>query len=217
MMQPTQLSYTPVTQAANNIALSQTPGAAGNLTLAGALAAAGVIPDLSLGYIVAFTSGGDLSGRTFTITGTDADGKAQSEAVTGPSGATVVSTKFYRTIASIAVDAACGAALTVGTVNTTLSAVTPTQPVGMSEPYTSMTAHVTGTINFTLQKASERVNATPSQTPNWRTLQAAGAVDVEALQTGPIGALRGQINTYTNGATIRFNILQTGFGRLGST
>lgn len=207
MMKPKRVAFTLVTQAADNIALSQTPGAAGNLVLNGALAVGGVIPKQSLGYIVGITSAGNLSARTFTFTGTDPDGKAQTEALVGPNANTVVTTKFWRSISSIAIDAAAGAALTVGTANTTLSAATPTYAVSMHEPYTTVTADISNTINFTIQKCSERPTA--GETPNWRTLQAAGAVDVEVVQTGPIGAVRAQINSYTNGATIALSILQS--------
>ena len=48
------------------------------------------------------TSTQDQSDSVFTITGTDADGKAQTEAVTGPgSGATVESTKYFLTVSNI--------------------------------------------------------------------------------------------------------------------
>lgn len=46
----------------------------------------------------------DQSDSTFTVTGTDADGRTQSEAITGPtSGATVESTKYFLTVTSVAI------------------------------------------------------------------------------------------------------------------
>lgn len=211
MMKPKRVAFTPVTGAADNIALSQTPAGAVNVTLNGALAVGGVIPDLLLGYIVSFSSTSDISTRTFLITGFDQDNHAQTETVTGPNNATVVSAKFWRQITTIAISGAAAGAITIGTPNTTLCAVTPTYCVDSGEPYTSVTADIGGTINFTLQKCSERPTA--GETPNWRTLQAAGAIDVEAAQVGPIGAVRAQINTYTNTATLALSILQTRLAR----
>lgn len=211
MMKPKRVSFTLATQAANNIATSQTPGAAGALTLNGALCSGGVLPDLSLGYIIGIGCAGADAGRTFTVTGTDQNGKAQTETIAGANIGTTASTKFWRSISSITVDAATAGAIVVGTVNTTLSAATSTYCVDMYETYTSVTADIGGTINFTLQKCSERPTA--GETPNWRTLQAAGTVDVEALQTGAIGAVRAQINSYTNGATIALAIAQSSRAR----
>lgn len=207
-MKPKRLSYTPVTGATNNIATSQTPGAAGNLTLDGALASGGVIPQQTLGYIISQTSVSDESGKTILITGTNADNAAQTETVTcAGAGLTVVSTKYFRSITSIYVSAATTGAITVGTPNTTLCAVTPTFPVDINKNYTTVACDIGGTINFTPQKCYERPTA--GETPNWITLQAAGAVDVQTTVTGPVGAVRVQINSYTNNATLAFSILQS--------
>lgn len=207
MMKPKRVAFTPVTGTTSNICASQTPGAAGNLTLAGALAVGGVIPQQTLAYMISFTGGSNESDKTFLITGTDADNNAQTETVTGPNANTVVSTKFFRSITSIRASAATTGAITVGTPNATSCAVTPTYCVDMNATYTAVTVDVGGTINFTIQKCSERPTA--GETPNWRTLQAAGAVDIEVLQTGGIGAVRVLISSYTNTATLAASIIQS--------
>lgn len=206
-IRPKRVTYTPVTQAADNIALTQTPGAAGNLVLNGALAAAGVIPALSLAYKVGFTSAGNLSARTFTITGTDADGNPQTEALAGPNANTVVTTKYWKSIASIAIDAAAGAALTVGTVNTVDSAVTQTFCLDIYEKDTSIAADISGTINYDVQKCFERPTA--GEVPNWLAGGLTGqTADANTAYTSPTGATRVRINSYTNGATLALSILQ---------
>jgi len=207
MMKPKRVAFTPVTGTTSNICASQTPGAAGNLTLNGALAVGGVIPQQTLAYMVTITGGSNESGKTFLITGTDADNNAQTETVTGPNATTVVSTKFFRSITSIYASAGTAGAITVGTPNATSCAVTPTYCVDMNATYTDVTVDVGGTINFTIQKCSERPTA--GETPNWRTLQAAGAVDIEVLQTGGIGAVRVLISSYTNTATLAASIIQS--------
>lgn len=50
------------------------------------------------------------SAKTFTITGTDAAGNAQTNAIAGPNGvATVTSTKYFKTVTSVTVSATTGA------------------------------------------------------------------------------------------------------------
>lgn len=206
MMKPKRVSFTPVTGAANNIATSQTPTT--GFTLNGALCSGGVLPEQTLGYIVVLTTAADETAtpKTITITGTSQDGKAQTENVTAPNATTAASTKFYKSVSSITCSVGFLGAATVGTSNATLCAATPTYCVDMGAEYTTLAADIGGTINFTLQKCYERPTA--GETPNWITAQAAGAVDVQTLITGPVGAARGQINSYTNGATFAMSILQ---------
>ena len=87
------------------IAALQTLGGAGNMTLTGAAATFG---GTGSSQKVSLTSGGNISAVTFTITGTDSKGAAQSEELTGPNANTVFSTKFYNTVTQIAADAAVG-------------------------------------------------------------------------------------------------------------
>lgn len=55
-------------------------------------------------------SANSKSGITFTLTGTDADGRPQTEAVTGPgASATVESLKYFKTLSTIAVSGTLGA------------------------------------------------------------------------------------------------------------
>lgn len=208
MMRPKRVSFTLATPAANSIATSQTPGAAGNLTLDGALASGGVIPDLSLGYIISITSAGNISARTFTVTGFDQDNKAQTESITGPNATTVVSTKFWRRITTIAIDAAAGSALTVGTANTTLSARTPTYAIDIYEPNTSIAVDISGTINYDVKKAFERWTASDI-TPNWVAGGLTGqTADGNTAYTGSTALVAGFINSYSNGATFAMQIAQ---------
>ena len=91
--------------ATTTIAALQTLGGAGNMTLA---AAAATFGGTGSSQKVSLTSGGNISAVTFTITGTDSKGAAQSEELTGPNANTVFSTKFYNTVTQIAADAAVG-------------------------------------------------------------------------------------------------------------
>lgn len=113
---PDGKSIMPIGFIRNGIAQSQTPGAAGNLTLNGSQVSAGVFTATHLGgWLISFFSAGNDSGRTLTITGINAvTGLADTEAVVGPNANIVVSTKYWSSVSQIAIDAAAAAALEVG-------------------------------------------------------------------------------------------------------
>tara|TARA_R100000231_G_scaffold139352_1_gene120300 strand:+ start:839 stop:2725 length:1887 start_codon:yes stop_codon:yes gene_type:complete len=119
----------------DGVCASQTPSGSGNLTINGALASSGSVNFTTAASEqprqVTFFGTGDESGKTFTITGTDFLGAAQTEEVTGPNNTTVSSTKYFNTITQIAVSAGTAAAIEVGsgtglfrTSNPTMSGVT---------------------------------------------------------------------------------------------
>lgn len=113
-MQPIVTTKQLTAAAATNICLSQTPGAASNLTLNGALVASGVAT-LDTGRRVGITSAGNDSARTFTVYGTMESGVVITEAVTGANIGVASTLQDYKTVTRIAVDAATAGAVTVGT------------------------------------------------------------------------------------------------------
>lgn len=72
-----------------------------NLVLGGALASSGSVTFV-YGRLVTITSGGNDSGFDFTVTGTNVDGDAQTEAITGANAGVATGTKFFKTITQIA-------------------------------------------------------------------------------------------------------------------
>ncbi len=106
----------------DGISLSQTPLGAGNLTITGALATAGVAT-MDVARRVLITAAADESGKTFTIYGTDRYGNTQSEVVTGPNATTVNSVLDYKTVTRIAVSAATTGAVKAGTSQVAGSAI----------------------------------------------------------------------------------------------
>ncbi len=64
---------------------------------------------------VTIKAGGDESGKKFTVTGTDSEDATLIEAITGPNAATVTTTNSFKTVTSVAVDAATAGAVEVGT------------------------------------------------------------------------------------------------------
>ena len=82
--------YSASAQVANNAAL----------TLGGALADSGSVTNSS-GRITEITSGGDDSGISFTVVGTDVTGTALTESITGADTGAATGSKFFKTITSI--------------------------------------------------------------------------------------------------------------------
>ncbi len=206
-IKPKRVAFAPVTQSATNILQAVTPGAAGALTLNGALISGGVLPTQTLAYILLLTTAANDSAKTITITGVASDGST-TETVSLPNATTGFSAKAWFSISSITVSAALIGNLSIGTANATLSAYSAPIPVDVYSSYTQLAVDISGTINFTVQKCYEMLNR--GETPNWITAQAAGAIDVQTLLTGPVSAVRLQINSYTNTATIAMSVLQTG-------
>lgn len=115
MSNPTAVTLQLDTSDADGICQSQTPLAAGSLTINGALSSGGVAT-MDAARRVLIGSNADDSGHTFTITGTDRYSNAQSEDLAGPaSPATVYTVLDYLTVTAVAVDAATAGAITVGT------------------------------------------------------------------------------------------------------
>ena len=117
IVSPKSKTLVPDTTSADNdsIAASQTPSGAGNLTLAGT---ASSFAPAGVGLFVTVTGDGgtNLTGVTFTITGTNALGITATEDLNGPNGAaTVTSTLKYNTVTQIAVSGGTTTAVRAGT------------------------------------------------------------------------------------------------------
>ena len=84
------------------IAALQTLGGAGNMTLTGSSVNDGSNMDTT----VTLTSTGNISGVTFTVTGTDASGSTITEDITGPNNTTVTGSTKFLTVTQIAADGA---------------------------------------------------------------------------------------------------------------
>ena len=93
----------------------------------------------------------DHSGKTVTLVGTDADGRAQTEVVTGPgSSATVESTKYFKTLTSATPSATIGAdTFDIGWVDEVASQTIPLN--WRSNTPALVHVVVTGTINYDIE------------------------------------------------------------------
>jgi hypothetical protein len=112
-VQSTYITADTVALDADGITTTASLSGAGTLAINGTLASTGTVT-LSSGRQVTITSAGNDTGVTFTVTGTDVNGAAQTEAITGASGAAATSTKYFKTITEIANSAASAGAVTAG-------------------------------------------------------------------------------------------------------
>ena len=119
MSNPSSISYSLVAAVSNGIAQSQTPLAAGNLTLNGSLVSGGVATMDNARRISIASTGAD-SAIIFTVNGTDRNKNPISQTVTGVATATgaVATTLDFLTVTSVAVSGATAGAITVGTNST---------------------------------------------------------------------------------------------------
>lgn len=145
--------------AANNIATSQTPLAAGNLTLNGALASGGVAT-LDTARRVLFTPAGAEAGNgtVWTIYGTDWNGNSVSETVNGVDNPSTAYTKYdYATVTRIAVNKAQAGAVTVGT--NTIASSRPIFLDTFAPSPTALQVNVSGTVNVTVRQSLDDPNS----------------------------------------------------------
>jgi hypothetical protein len=104
----------------DSVALTQTPSGAGDFTLNGAFTSSGVF-DADNWFVntgprqLSFTSDGDESADSYTITGTDQNGDALVEVISGPNTTTVNSVNSFQTVTQIATDGAGTGNITIGT------------------------------------------------------------------------------------------------------
>jgi hypothetical protein len=175
-MRPITASVGPLTAAsANNIALSQTPGAAGALTLNGSLVSGGVAV---IGNPQRITITTTDNTHSFTITGTTSTGSVLTETVTG-NGTSATSLLDYAKVSSITISGAATGAVTVGT-----SGTGSTPWVRLDEwasPPVGIQCNATGTVNYTVQSTNDDPNSptdpvSPSST-TWINTNDANAVN----------------------------------------
>lgn len=176
-------------------------------------------PGDSLARVVTIVndSATDHSAKTAILTGTDADGKAQTETVNLPAAsATVTSTKHFLTLTSVVPSATIGAdTMDIGIGDDIVSATIPLNR--WSSVGASVGLDVTGTIDLDVQITYDPPNRpdlftwTDQSTPKWHNSTAiagASADDSNAVMDVGIEAVRVQINSYTDTAELQAWITQ---------
>lgn len=204
---PFQAQVGPLTAAdADLIATSQTPLAAGNLTLTG------VQPDAARRIVV--SCAGSDAARTFTIYGTNRTGNSQTESVAGSAASTSVTTQDFLTVTRVAVDAATAGAIEVGT-----SAIASSSWYAINEHTTPVNVGVgvvvSGTVNFTVEVTYDNVNSPYTSTfPTVFSVTALASktANTDAIISTPFSAMRVTLNSNTNPGYVRMIAIQAGLG-----
>lgn len=160
---------------------------------------------------MAFVSSGDISSVNFAVVGKDADGRDQSETVTGVTTSPVETTKYYSEITSITPDATIGAAtLDVGFVDEMVSETIMLDP---ELPF-YIRYDETGTLETDVQLLMEDPGLSVDQeSMGWNLYdsQLDDILDTERFAIGPgYTAARIKVNSFTAGATIVARIVQGG-------
>lgn len=152
------------------------------------------------------------SAKTAILTGTDADGNAQTETMNLPgSSATVESTKYFRTLTSVVPSATIGAdTMDIGWVD---EFTTPTLTLNWrNQNVATLNVDVTGTINYSVQQTFQNplANSAPAQNLTWADITAFSAKTADVLGAATLGAtaVRFVANSYTDGVTVMMNISQ---------
>jgi hypothetical protein len=203
-MYPALISKTLAAASVNNIAQSQTPGAAGNLTLNGS-AVAGGVATLDTQRQVLISQAADETGHTFTVYGATDSGAAISEAVAGSSGASVHTVQSFKTVTRVAISAAATGALQVGTNGVGAAPWKILDTAAQSPMNLGLAVIVSGTVNYTVNYCYDDPNSPVVATgPTAFSLSAlaAKATTLDSNITFPVMAVQLQINSGTGTATL---------------
>lgn len=225
MPRPVRLTKSLASADADGVCLSQTPLAAGNLTLNGVFASGSpAVAVLDTPRRVLFTFAADETGHTFVVYGTNAvsGGSPIQETVAGTTAGTVATTLDFGTVTRISIDAAATGAMTVGTNGV---GATAWQLIDnyLDPTNARISIDVVGTVNYTLQYTDDDIMGSWNgglwvqgyPTKIWDDpIVAAVTTDQVAVQSNPAGAWRVQINSGTG--TLRIVGTQAGVGGVGS-
>lgn len=154
----------------------------------------------------------DHSGKTITLVGTDPDGNALTEAVTGPgNGATVESSGYFLTLTSATPSATIGSdTFDIGWVDEFCSRTIPLN--WRAQTAAAINVDVTGTIDFTVQQSFDGVRdvATFHQNAQWQAITALTTKTADTLSTATVGAtaIRFIANSYSSGGEAQMNVTQ---------
>ena len=156
-------------------------------------------------------SAGNLSAINFTFTGTNAAGQTVTETVAGPNAGTQATVRDdWATITQIAVDAAVGTNVEIGT-----NTVGGSQPIPLDQyisPFNvSLAIIITGTVNVTVQYTFDDVLTEGQSGPfTWtnHTDLTAQTADADGTLISPVSAVR--LLTNSGDGTCRFETQQAG-------
>lgn len=198
---------------ADGLAQAQAVAGAGALTLNGALISGGSYTSVDgLGHQLGVLSAGDDHLITFIIVGTDENGTALTETVTGSAGApgTTETTGYFKTVTSVTASGAAAGNVSVGTVDEVAGPIVPVDR--RSDTAVTIDADITGTINYTVQECFDdiQITATAHQSAQWQAITAFSGKTADVISYGTVGAtaIRFIANSYSSGAECQLYVSQ---------
>lgn len=202
-MRPIEITTTSFSVAdPNAVADSQALAAAGNLVLTSSTVT------LSPPRYVTITSDGDDSGITFTITGTNPAGNAQTETVAGTNASAATSTLTFKTVTNIAASGAVATTVEAGYTQSGYSAWIPLD-IYVVNQVTTISATVSGTINYSIEYTNENpfdTSITPTAVAHPTAALTGATANQTAFTTTLMRAVRYKVNS--GSGTIRLTIVQ---------
>jgi hypothetical protein len=204
-MRPITVSVGPLAAAStNNICLSQTPAAAGAMTLNGALVAGGIaVMDNPRRVLITTTD----TTTVFTIAGTTPTGSILTESFKVAGGSSY-SALDYATVTSITVNQGTTAAVTVGT-----NGIASTPWVRFDDYAAGdvgIQCTVVGTVNYTLQQTMDDPNAPGGPIPSAVTW-------INTSDTNGVGASSSIQSNYEYAPVFARVLLNSGTGSVTAT
>ena len=156
---------------------------------------------------IALESSADIQTAVFTVVGTDSNGAAQTETITGINNSAVESTKYYKTITSITPDISVASNVHAGLVDEAVTKAYPLSEKGSGHITYQVT--VSGTASVSFQGTLDDPQLVT--VPNWVTLTSGSALTASTLLAfqGPLAAARLMVNSYSSGAVVTFFVSQT--------
>jgi hypothetical protein len=161
-------------------------------------------PTDGIAHQLSLTSAANISAITLTLVGTDADGIAQTEAVTGPNATTVETTGYFLTLTSITASSTLGAnTMDVGWVDEISSRTIPLNR--HSEAAARGHIDVTGTCTFSVQYTMVPFNDVFNIWPKTWVAGTPNGGTADTAATAVVGAtgIRVVTNSYSSGAELQ--------------
>jgi len=207
-------NITSLTNDADGIAETQTAAGAQALTLNGALVTSGVA-SWGFGQKVSITSVGNDTGITFTITGTDPDGTAISQAVTGANAGVAKSTAYFKTVSSVVTSGATAGAVTVGVLSADGGISRSLRVNGQQSDFKLglfyiMSGASTATVEHTPDQPENSYAVSYSVSADWIATDGLTAVTANAESNifYKVNAVRLKLTAYTSG-TAKLTVTQS--------
>jgi len=208
---PIRKTIAPTALDRNGIAAAQS--VTGAFTLDGVLVSGGVVTFTTPQHVTVYAPG-DEATDTITITGTDLNGNAMTEDITGVNAGTVAGTKNFSTVTAVSSDGAV-VDMEIGVDGT---AEGPWWPLGYTYPGdfnvgVGMVISTGATLTYSLQHTYDDVYAKgfdPSTAAAFtHATIAAKSANFEGTITSPVSAVRVAITAHTSGS-VTANIIQSG-------